>query len=82
MPHLLDDASLPTDIPGLEAEIADAEDRMEACRKKIKALMDAERPAEGLFFAEEIHELKQRQMMLRYQKDLRVARANRLRLKE
>lgn len=79
MADLLDDASLPTDPDGLEAEIVEAERRMAACRDEIKSLMAAEKPAEGLFHAEAIHALKQQLMMLRYQKDLRAARLGRLR---
>lgn len=78
MADLLDDASLPTDPAGLEAEIAEAERRMTACRDEIKRLMAAEKPTEGLFHAEAIHSLKQQLMMLRYQKDLRAARLGRL----
>lgn len=80
MTDLLDDASLPNDVPGLEAEIAVAEKAMAVCREKIKSLIAAEDPAAGLFHAKAIHELKQRLMMLRYQKDLRAARLGRLRM--
>jgi hypothetical protein len=76
---LLDDESLPADQTGLEAEIAEVERRMEACRAEARALMASEDPQAGIFHARAIHESKQRHMMLRYQKDLRVARLNRLR---
>lgn len=79
MTSLLDDASLPTDAAGLAAEMAEAEKRMEACQDEIKKLMAGEDPAQGIFHAEAIHEMKQLHMMLRYQKDLRAARLNRLR---
>lgn len=79
MTDLLDDASLPNDVDGLTAEIAEAQKRIAACGDKIEELLRAERPAEGLFHAAEIHRLKQLRMMLRYQVDLRTARANRLR---
>lgn len=80
MTSLLDDASLPTDAPGLTAELADLESRLSFCRAEIQRLMDAEDPAAGVFHSAAIHEAKQLLMMLRYQKDLRAARLNRLRV--
>lgn len=80
MTSLLDDASLPTDAPGLTAELADLEGRLSVCRAEIQRLMDAEDPSAGVFHSTAIHEAKQLLMMLRYQKDLRAARLNRLRL--
>lgn len=79
---LLDDASLPNDGPGLEAEIAEAEQRMAACRQEIVKLMAEEEADADLSHAGAIHELKQRLMMLRYQKDLRLARLGRLSLED
>jgi hypothetical protein len=74
---LLDDASLPTDIPALKAEIAVLERKMQDCAVRIKDLMGGEDPTAGIFYASAIHEAKQLLMMLRYQKELRVARVNR-----
>jgi hypothetical protein len=74
---LLDDASLPTDIPALKAEIAVLERKMRDCAVRIKELMAGEDPAAGIFHAPAIHEAKQLLMMLRYQKELRTARINR-----
>lgn len=80
MTNPLDDASLPTDAPGLTADLAELETRLTACRAEIQRLMDAENPAAGICHSAAIHEAKQLLMMLRYQKDLRAARLNRLRL--
>ena len=77
MTHLLDDASLPTDPAGLQAEIAEVDARIAACESEIRSLMQREDPAAGCFLAAEIHEKKQLRMMLRYQRDLRTARLNR-----
>ena len=77
---LLDDASLPTDAPGLTTELAELETRLTACRAEIQRLMKAEDPAGGVFHSGAIHQAKQLLMMLHYQKDLRTARLNRLRL--
>lgn len=78
MTSLLDDASLPTDREGLEADIKEIDKRLAENQAKIQALMDAEDPASGVFHAADIHEAKQLSMMLRYQKDLRTVRLNAL----
>ena len=80
MQNLLDDASLPTDIPGLTAELAELEKRLSACQEDIQKLMAAEDPAKGVFYSAEIHDAKKTLMMLRYQKDLRTVRLNHLRV--
>ena len=76
--RLLDDASLPTDAPGLTTELAELETRLAACRAEIQRLMKAEDPAGGVFHSGAIHQAKQLLMMLQYQKDLRTVRLNRL----
>ena len=80
MQNLLDDVSLPTDIPVLTAELVELEKRISACQAEIQELMDAEDPAMGVFRAADIHDAKKTLMMLRYQKDLRAARLNLLRM--
>lgn len=72
--NLLDDASLPTDRPGLEAQLAEIENKLEMNLETIRGLMASEDPRKGIFYAAEIHEAKQLGMMLRYQKELRRAR--------
>lgn len=78
MTSLLDDALLPTDPEALAAEITELEARLAASSGEIKRLMAEEDVAAGIFRAEEIHAAKQLHMALRYQKDLRTARRNRL----
>lgn len=78
MTSLLDDASLPTDPEGLLAEITELDTRIASCQMELKRLTAEEDFAVGIFRAEEIHEVKQLHMALRYQKDLRAARRNRL----
>ena len=80
MNGLLDDALLPTDIEGLEAQIADVRLRQENCLARIRELMNAEDPALGICHAAAIHEARQLKMMLQYQHDVRVAKRNRLRM--
>ena len=75
--NLLDDASLPTDRKGLEAELAELEKRLLSNREKVKNLVASEDPLKGIFHAAAIHEAKQEGMMLRYQKELREVRLNR-----
>ncbi len=77
---LLDDASLPADQTGLEQEIQEVERRQAECRRRMQALLAEEDLQRGVFHAAAIHEEKQLNMMLQYQKDLRVARLNQLRL--
>lgn len=78
MTELLDDESLPTDREGLEAQIAEIDRRLDGNQEKIRELLAAEDPARGIFHAAEIHQCKQRSMMLRYQKDIRTVRLNAL----
>jgi hypothetical protein len=80
MTLLLDDASLPTDEEGLQAQMAELDRRLAENQGRVQELMRAEDPAAGVFHAEAIHEAKQLAMMLRYQKELRQVRLNALRL--
>lgn len=78
MVKLLDDASLPTDRNGLEAEIAEIDRRLQENQAGIQSLINAEDVAAQVFHASEIHEAKQLSMLLRYQRDLRTVRLNAL----
>ncbi|MDR2487914.1 MAG: hypothetical protein LBD42_00140 [Desulfovibrio sp.] len=78
MRKLLDDASLPTDAGALAVEAAELERRLDACRVEIQRLMDEEDPLRGIVHSAAIHQAKQSLMMLRYQRDLRVALLNRI----
>ena len=80
MPSLLDDASLPTDACGLQKDLEELDKRLDACQHEIRLLMEAENPEADIFRAAEIHAAKQLLSMLRYQKNLRNAHLNRLRL--
>lgn len=74
----LDDASLPTDLEGLRAELAIVEAEQAALAIELRRLMDAEDPANGIFHAKEINQLRQNKTMLEFQRQLRAARINRL----
>ena len=79
-PSLLDDASLPNSIPELEAQMALLEEERRACEATVRRLCETERPDEGICFAQEIHQARQRKLQLEVQKELRRVRINRLRL--
>ena len=79
MTTLLDDASLPADREGLEADIREIDKPLQESHQHIQALLRDEDPAAGVFHASAIHEAKQTAMMLRYQKKLRQVRLNALR---
>lgn len=73
-----DDASLPTDREGLSAQLVLIEVEQAALAAELRRLMDAEDPAQGLFHAKEINQLRHNKIMLEFQRRLRVARLNRL----
>lgn len=58
--------------------MAEIDRRLAACKDEMKKLLDEEDFAAGIFKADEIHRCKQLHMALRYQKDLRAAKRNRL----
>ena len=78
-----DDASsfdeLPTDIPGLEAQIATLEVEQSALAAKIKHLMADEDPAAGRFHHQEIFAAQQDKLRLTVQIKLRRNKINALR---
>ena len=78
MVKLLEDASLPADKVTVEAKIDEIDKYLQENHTKIQTLMDAEDPSKQIFHAVEIHEAKQMNMLLRYQRDLRTVRLNAL----
>lgn len=80
MPNLPDDASLPDDIPALEAQIAEIEQARADCEATLRRLVESEDLANGVYFAQEIHEARQLKLQLQVQKELRRVRINRIRL--
>jgi hypothetical protein len=64
--------------PGvLAAEAHALEQRMAACRDDIRRLSAEEDPVRGIVHAAAIHQAKQALMVLRYERDLRLARIRR-----
>lgn len=80
MINLSDDASLPDDISALEAEIAFILQAQKDCEALLRKLVSEEDPANGVFFAQEIHEARHTKLRLEVQKELRRVRINRIRL--
>ncbi len=70
---------LPTDEPGLVAHIADLTSRHAELDKRIRELMDLEKPGQGIFMAAEIHQAKHTRTITKFQIDFCKARLNQLR---
>ncbi len=65
------------DIPDLEKEIRLIEQEERACLSELSSFLARENPAEGIFFAGEIHTLKQNKLRLNVEKEFcrkRIAR--------
>ncbi|WP_353120502.1 hypothetical protein [Nitratidesulfovibrio sp.] len=71
---------MPNSIPELEAQMAQLEEERRACEATVRRLCETERPDEGICFAQEIHQARQRKLQLEVQRELRRVRINRLRL--
>lgn len=76
----LNDASLPNSIEGFKQELEIIEAEQAAVVAELQKLMQAEDPSNGVYFAKEIHELRQTKVKLQFQHQLRVARINRMNL--
>lgn len=76
-PLFRDDPETMAQIKVLEAEIADLTAQQEACHQKAKELASREMAGQGRF-APQIHELKQRRMMLATEIQHRKVRINAL----
>ncbi len=68
---------MPEAIPELEAEIATIDAALNELDISLRQLMAAEDPAAGRFHAQEIHDLRQRRLMLETRKELRKVRIRR-----
>lgn len=71
--------SEPNDAAALEAEIAALEERLTENGAFVNRLMREENLREGVVHASAIHEAKQAGMVLRYQKEMLLARLKRRR---
>ncbi len=68
----------PEDLEGLKDVLKAAEAKINDCQRHIKALTRGENPADGTYYAQQIHVAKQLKMMAKYQRDLCAARIRRL----
>lgn len=82
MKSLSDDASLPLTKPELEAEIATIDRELEETDAALRTLLAAEDTTTGVFYAQDIHSLRQQKLMLMTRKDLRKVRIRRLQYTE
>ena len=71
---------LPADRAGLEKRQAELTEELTVCQARIRELSTAENPAEGIFFAQEIHATRQEKLVLEFKKELCRVRLNRLNL--
>ena len=78
MKSLSDDASLPQNKAELEAEIAIINTELDETDAALRTLLAAEDPAAGVFYAQDIHTLRQKKLMLMTRKELRQVRIRRL----
>ncbi len=62
----------------LEAEIAQIEIMLEENDAALRTLLTAEDPQSGVFYAQDIHNLRQKKMVLLTRKQLREVRIKRL----
>lgn len=75
-----DAESLPNSLPELEDLVAQYITQMQLCDATYKDLLHREDPANGVFFAAEIHENRQEKNQLEVQKQFAEVRLNRLRM--
>ena len=56
--------AVPEDAPGLKAGILRLTEAQRACIERLRAFLDAENPAQGIFYAAEIYALQQEKLRL------------------
>ena len=66
----------------IEAEMQRLQQDARACAEKIQNFMLQEDPAQGIFYAQEIHGLRQEKLRLEVEADLLQKRLNRMALEE
>ena len=62
----------------LEAEIATIDRELDETDAALRTLLVAEDPAQGVFYAQDIHNLRQQKLMLMTRRELRLVRIRRL----
>lgn len=75
-----DNPQLSDDINVLEAEVAKFTHLIKECEKRIRELMDAEDPKQGVFHHEEIFQLQQDKLRYDVEAKFRRNKINRLEL--
>lgn len=69
---------MPQTKPELEAEIAIIDRELDETDAALRTLLAAEDPAAGIFYAQDIHNLRQKKLMLMTRRELRQVRIRRL----
>ena len=54
---------IPSDVPSLRAGILRLDEEQRRCHERLRALLNAEDPARGLFYAAEIFEVQQNKLL-------------------
>ena len=70
------------DIPGLEKEINRIEAEEAVCQAGLAGLLKREDPRRGIFFAQEIHAMKQEKLRLHVEKEFCRKRIARLKFEQ
>lgn len=69
---------MPDTIPQLMQEIATIEQALQELADQLREKMGAEKPEQGVFFAAEIHAMRQQKLVLQTRKELRAVRIRRI----
>ena len=73
---------IPADMPGLRAGILRLSEEQRRCAERLRALRDAENPAQGIFHASEIHELQQDKLRMEVELEFHRRKLARLEMEE
>ena len=74
--------AIPADAPGLRAGIQRLGQELQNCEARIRETFAAEDPAKGVFFAAELHELKQDKLRLDVELEFHRRKLARLELED
>lgn len=73
---------MPQTKPALEAEIAIIDRELDETDAALRTLLTAEDPATGVYYAQDIHNLRQQKLVLMTRKQLRQVRIRRIHYNE
>ena len=73
---------IPADAPALRAGILRLSEEQRRCAERLRALLAAEDPARGMFYASEIHELQQDKLRMEVELEFHRRKLARLEMEE